>query len=187
MESARKRRRIIVVVLLIMLYVVVRRLTGWLDDPVVTLLPPDERPPFVADFALPMLDGTVMQWTALRGHPVVLNLWATWCYPCRLEMPSLQTLHQTYQARGLLVLAVAMDAGGHAVVAPFAQTHGLTMPILLDPQQMLAARLQVPGIPATYLLDKRGRIVGFETGARDWQAPAIRSLVEQLLAEEGGG
>ena len=71
-----------------------------------------------------------------------------------------------------------------AAVGPFMQEYHLRFPILLDPQNMLGDRLRIPGLPTTYLLDRHGRIVGFEVGARDWNSTAVRQLVAQLLAEE---
>ena len=99
----------------------------------------------------------------------------------------MNALYKDYHARGLAIVAIAIDEGGKPVVAPFIQAYGLTFLVLLDPQNMLGARLQVPGIPMSYLLDKRGRIIGLELGERDWNTRKIRHLVEQLLAEEGGG
>ncbi len=173
--------------LLLVVYLVVRHISATMDGPTLTVSPPEARMPFVTEFALPDLEGTLVQWSALRGRPVLLNLWATWCSPCRIEMPSIQLLYQDYWARGFEVLAVALDTAGHTVVAPFVQQQQWTFPVLLDPQNMLGARLQVPGIPATYLLDKWGRIVSFAVGAHDWQTRSVRLLVEQLLTEDGAG
>jgi peroxiredoxin len=99
----------------------------------------------------------------------------------------MNALYKDYSAKGLAMVAIATDTGGKAVVAPFIQAHGLTFPVLLDPQNLVGTQLQVPGIPTSYLLDKRGRVVGLVTGARDWNNRQTRYLVEQLLAEEGGG
>ena len=128
-----------------------------------------------------------MHLSDLRGRPVLVNIWATWCYPCRAEMPSMNALYKDYQAKGLAIVAIATDAAGKPVVAPFLQAYGLTFPVLLDPQNMLGMQLQVPALPTSYLLDKRGRIAGFEIGARNWNSRPIRHLLDQLLAEDGGG
>jgi peroxiredoxin len=99
----------------------------------------------------------------------------------------MNALYKDYSAKGLAMVAIATDTGGKAVVAPFIQAYGLTFPILLDPQNMVGTQLQVPGIPTSYLLDKRGRIIDSVIGAYDWSSRKIRHLIEQLLAEEGGG
>lgn len=183
--SYTNRRTLILGLLLVVGYIVVRQIAGLLGDPGLALPPPQEREPFRVDMALPDLQGTRLRLAALRGRPVLLNFWATWCLPCREEMPSLQALHEAYASRGLALIAIASDEGGAAVVAPFLQAQRLTLPVLLDPQSVVGTQLQLPGIPATYLLDKHGRIAGFAKGARNWHTPSIHHLIDQLLAEEG--
>ena len=119
---------------------------------------PEERPPFRVDFTLPDVQGHLVRLADLRGRPVLINIWATWCYPCREEMPSMNALYKDYGVKGLAMVAIATDTGGKPVVAPFLQAYGLTFPVLLDPQNMVGTQLQVPGIPTSYLLDKRGRV-----------------------------
>ena len=179
--------RIAVVVLLVVVYLAIYRMATMLGGPVMALPTPQERVPFTVDFTLPDIQGKLVRLSDLRGQPVLINLWATWCYPCREEMPSMNALYKDYSTKGLVMLAIAMDEEGKAVVAPFMQAYRLTFSVLLDPQNMLGTRLQVPGIPTSYLLDKRGRIVGFEIGARDWNSYQIRRLLDQLLAGDGGG
>ena len=179
--------RIAAVVLLVVASLVISRMAAMLGGTAMVLPTPQERVPFTVDFPLPDVQGHLVRLSDLRGRPVLLNLWATWCSPCREEMPSMNALYQDYHARGLVIIAIALDEEGKPIVVPFIQAYGLTFPVLLDPQNMLGTRLQVPGIPTSYLLDKRGRIVDVKFGPRDWNAPNIRHLVEQLLAEEGGG
>ena len=181
----RRLFRIAAVVLLVVVCLVVyRRASLWWRP---ALLTPQERALFTADFTLPDIQGNLVRLSDLRGQPVLINIWATWCYPCRVEMPSINALYQDYQTKGLAIVAIATDQEGKPIVAPFLQAYRLTFPVLLDPQNMLGARLQMSGIPTSYLLDKRGRIVGFESGARDWNSRQIRHLLDQLLAEESGG
>jgi thiol-disulfide isomerase/thioredoxin len=139
--------------------------------------------PFAIDFTFADLAGQTRRLSAVQGQPVLVNLWATWCYPCRSELPSMQALYAAYRERGLVILAIASDAGGRDTVAPFAQAYGLTFPILLDPQNSLGSRLKTPGIPTSYILDKQGRIVTLEVGARDWNKASVRHLLDTLLAE----
>ena len=108
-------------------------------------------------------------------------------YPCRAEMPSINALYHDYQAKGLAIVAIAIDEGGKPAVTPFMQAYKLAFRVLLDPQNMLGAQLQMPGIPTSYLLDKRGRIVYRKDGLHNWHTAAMRDLVDQLLAEDGGG
>jgi len=178
---------IVAVVLLVVVCLIVYRRVALLGGPPIALPTPQERAFFTVDFILPDIAGNVVRLSDLRGRPVLINIWATWCYPCRVEMPSMNALYQDYHAKGLAIVAIATDAEGKPVVVPFLQTYRLAFTVLLDPQNMLGAQLQMPGLPTSYLLDKRGRIVGFEIGARDWNSRPIRHLLDQLLAEDGGG
>jgi thiol-disulfide isomerase/thioredoxin len=157
------------------------------QDPSIAFPAPEDRQPFRVPFELPDMQGHLVRLADLRGRPVLINIWATWCSPCREEMPSMDALYKDYSVKGLAIVAIATDAGGEAVVAPFMQAHGLTLPVLLDPQNMVGTQLQVPGIPTSYLLDKQGRVIDLVIGARDWHSRQIQHLIEQLLAEEGGG
>ena len=179
--------RIAAAVLLVVAYLGIYKMVAMLREPAMTLPTPEERVPFRVDFTLPDVQGHLVRLADLRGQPVLINIWATWCYPCREEMPSMNALYKDYSAKGLALVAIATDIEGKAIVAPFMQAHGLTFPVLLDPQNMVVTQLQVPGIPTSYLLDKRGRVIDFVIGARDWYSRKIRHLIEQLLAEEGGG
>lgn len=118
-----------------------------------------------------------------RGQLVLLSFWATWCPPCRAEMPSMQALYEAYRDRGLVVLAVSLDVQGRRVVAPFVEERKLTFPVLLDPRGRGQAAYGVGSIPTSFLVDRRGRIVSREVGAIDWSSAAARSVVERLLAE----
>jgi cytochrome c biogenesis protein CcmG, thiol:disulfide interchange protein DsbE len=179
--------RIAAAVLLVVAYLGISKMVAMLREPAMALPTPEERVPFRVDFTLPDVEGHRVRLADLRGRPVLVNIWATWCYPCREEMPSMNALYKDYSAKGLAMVAIATDEGGKAVVAPFMQAHGFTFPALLDPHNLVGTQLQVPGIPASYLLDKWGRIIGFVIGPRDWYSRKIRRLIERLLAEEGGG
>jgi peroxiredoxin len=179
--------RIAAVVLLVVAYLGIYKMVARLREPAMAFPTPEERVPFRVEFTLPDVQGHLVRLADLRGRPVLINIWATWCSPCREEMPSMNALYKDYSAKGLAMVAIATDTEGQPVVAPFMQAYGLTFPVLLDPQNMVGTQLQVPGIPISYLLDKRGRVIDLVIGARDWYSRKIRHLIEQLLAEEGGG
>ena len=143
------------------------------------------RKPFPVDFALPDLQERTIRLSDLRGQVVLVNLWATWCYPCRVEMPSMHALYQDYRLRGFEILAIASDVHGKDVVTPFVQEYGLTFPVLVDAQNVIGTRLLVQGIPTSYLLDKQGRIAGLEMGAKNWNSARFRRLLDGLLTEGG--
>lgn len=147
-----------------------------------------ERPPraviFPApDFTLPALLGGIIRLADLRGQVVLLNFWATWCVPCRAEMPALEALYQRYKDTGLEVLAVNMDTLSTASVEAFVQEVRVTFPIVLDPAWSTARLYQVRGLPTTYLIDRAGNVVVREVGERDWLDGVSQMAVQRLLQE----
>ena len=182
----RDRRTLLALLVVIGAYVVLRWIAARSGAPAIVLPEPGTRQPFAVEFTLPDLTGRPVRLTDLHGHPVLINLWATWCHPCREEMPSLQALYTAYREQGFIVVAVASDTDGRDTVAPFVQQYGLTFPVVLDPHNTLEERLQVAGIPTSYVLDRQGRIVSVEVGKRQWNRQEFRRLLERLLAEAAG-
>jgi thiol-disulfide isomerase/thioredoxin len=105
------------------------------------------------------LDGAAFDVTSLRDKVVLLNVWATWCGPCRTEIPELEIMHQKYAARGFEVVGVSVDEGGPQVVKEFIDQQKVTYPIALDPEGKLASLFQTSVLPTSVLLDRKGRIV----------------------------
>ena len=170
-------------IILVGMLIVLRYLTSLPNRHDLTLVPQHDRRPFPIDFTLPNLQGDNVTLSEQRGRVILLNFWATWCYPCRAEMPSINAAFTQYQPEGLLVLAIASDTQGEETVRSFARYHALTFPILLDPQDVVGRRLQLPGIPASYVLDKQGRIALAAFGAKDWDQRAMHRLFDALLVE----
>lgn len=135
-----------------------------------------------ADFTLLTPDGTPLRLEEQHGKVVVVNFWATWCAPCRQEMPLFQQLHQEFQQQPLRVWAIAVQEGRDKV-APFLATQGFTFPALLDQQGDVMGLYAVRGLPATMLVDCAGHLVGSATGVREWTGAAFRALLGQLLQE----
>jgi peroxiredoxin len=134
------------------------------------------------DFSLPTLEGGAVTVSTLRGQVVFLNFWATWCPPCREEMPSIERLHREFRDQGLAILAVDVDERP-TLVAEFMKDFRLSFPILLDRGSEVSSRYGVGGLPTTILVDRRGRIVGGAIGPRDWASPAGRALIRSLLEQ----
>jgi cytochrome c biogenesis protein CcmG/thiol:disulfide interchange protein DsbE len=103
------------------------------------------------------LDGNTVRLADLRGHPVLINFWATWCVPCRVEMPGLEATYEAYEAQGLRVLAVNLGEPADAV-GQWVHDLGLTFDVLLDSQQSAAALYQIRGQPSTYVVSPEGMI-----------------------------
>jgi peroxiredoxin len=117
------------------------------------------------------------------GEVVLLNIWATWCGPCRVEMPPIQASYDRYKDQGFTVLAVSIDQGPRykEKVTDFAEEYGLDFPILLDPDGRITEVLRTVGVPETFVLGRDGRIVKRLIGATDWNSPGHQALIEELL------
>lgn len=136
------------------------------------------------DFEAVTLDGARRTLADYRGQVVLLNLWATWCGPCEWEMPSLEALHREFASRGLRIVAVAVDDPGFEDrVRDFVVRHGLTFEVLSEGSGQIERIFQARGIPATYLIDRRGILRKRVAGAVRWDSDANRALVAQLLGE----
>jgi peroxiredoxin len=127
------------------------------------------------------LTGRTVRIRDLRGQVVLLNFWATWCAPCRDEMPALETLARELGPRGLAVVGVNYKEAKLQVQA-FVQEQKLGFPILLDHAGEVANRYQVFALPVTVLVDRQGVIAGTVLGIRDWVAPDARAFLDRLLA-----
>lgn len=126
------------------------------------------------------LNGQVWRASDLRGRAVLINFWASWCEPCRAEMPSLQALAQRHDPEKLLVLAVNFKEP-LASVQRFVDKSALSLPVLLDPQGALARQWGVSVFPSTVLLGADGRVHGVLRGELDWTAAQASRLTAPLL------
>jgi peroxiredoxin len=138
------------------------------------------RPQAAKDFSVQSPDGRTIRLTDYRGKVVFLNFWATWCPPCREEMPAMERLYQKYRDRGLVVLAVSVDHDP-ALVQPFAKKHKFSFPIGHDPQMALAERYGVRALPSSFFLDRRGQVVALAIGPREWDTKPSYAVVDSLL------
>jgi len=132
-----------------------------LDDPqfaqAMARLEADDRRRERPEFALRDLAGKEWKFSDLRGKVVVVNFWATWCPPCRKEMPDLETLYQRFQSKGLVVLAISDEEA--AKVEPFIKERGVTFPVLLDPGRKVNREFIVEGIPHSFVYGREGKLV----------------------------
>jgi len=119
-----------------------------------------------------------------RGKVLMINVWATWCLPCRVEMPSIEALNKTYASKGLKIVAVSIDdAGTDATIRAFVKQYGLTFEVLHDPQAGISDSYDITGYPETFIVGKDGVIRKKLMSATDWNSPEARALVDRLLAE----
>jgi peroxiredoxin len=143
-------------------------------------------------FTARALDGRQVSLEDFKGKVVVLNVWATWCGPCRVEMPALERLYQQLGSKGVVVLAVSIDVakgktdgfgnpGGD--VAEFVKKLNLTFPIGLDPEQKVKQLYGITGLPTTYIIGRDGKVVEKKLGPARWDEPPY---VDRIRALAGG-
>jgi cytochrome c biogenesis protein CcmG, thiol:disulfide interchange protein DsbE len=139
-----------------------------------------------ANFKLRDLKGDEVSLAAQRGKVVFLNVWATWCAPCREEMPSIESLYNDFKAnKNFVVLAVSQDTDG-ASVGPFIKQNHLQFTVLLDPRNEVGESYDVSGIPETFIIGRDGRIVAHHVGPYDWSNAEIREALEELIKSRQG-
>jgi peroxiredoxin len=140
-----------------------------------------------ANFKLEALDGHTVSLESLRGKVIFLNVWATWCEPCREEMPSMQTLYEDFKSnKDFVMLAVSQDTKGRSTVAPYVEKNGFRFTILLDPENKISSSYDMSGVPETFIIDRTGKIVAHHMGAFDWSRPDVRDALQQLLDSKAG-
>ena len=142
--------------------------------------PGAKAPPF---HAIDLATGDSVSLDTYRGSVVLLNIWATWCEPCRVEMPSMQRLHEALGGQGLRIVAVSIDEAEPEVVRAFQREFRLTFTILQDRSRAIERIYQTTGVPETFVIDREGRIVKRQIGAMLWDSPTNQDLVRRLLAQ----
>jgi peroxiredoxin len=134
------------------------------------------------DFALKTLDGKTMRLSELRSKKVVLiNFWATWCPPCRLEMPTMQKIYSEYKGRGFEIFAINIEPDAKEEIREFMKELRLTFPVLLDHDMKVTRKYRLIGLPVSFLIDRQGIIRTKDVGYHDWTDKESRRQVESLL------
>ena len=148
-------------------------------------LTPSPRVDFAApDFTLDLLQGGQVTLSGLRGRAVIVNLWASWCPPCRAEMPALQEAYEVYRDRGLEILAVNTTyQDSQAAAARFVQEYGLTFPVPLDQTGEVSRSYLLRALPTSFFIDRDGVIQTVVIGG-PMSRTTIRTTVERLLGDE---
>lgn len=117
------------------------------------------------------------------GAVTLVNIWATWCIPCRVEMPAMERVYRDLAPRGFKIAAVSIDEGSPEDVRAFGQELGLSFDMLHDRSTTVQQTYQTTGVPESFLINRQGIIVKRIIGAHDWSSPVNRALVERLLDE----
>ena len=165
------RRKLIVILLILIGSVSVFSffyIFFWTDHPDPRVVVKSRGTVSAPDFGLSNLAGDYVKLSDCRGKVVFLNIWATWCPPCREEMPSMEALYRKLKGRNFEMLAVSVDRDGEKVVRPFAKKYGLTFPVLLDPDNKTYRLYGLTGVPETFIVDKGGVIIHKIIGPQNW-------------------
>ena len=143
------------------------------------------------DFEVKDLGGGLARLSDHSGEVVLVNIWATWCLPCRVEMPSMEHLYQQVGEEGFEIMAVSIDAGLGLLdkdgqvggnIQAFADSLGLTFPMLHNPSGGIQRLYRTTGVPETFLIGKDGIIYKKVAGGTEWDAPQHKELIQRLLA-----
>ena len=136
----------------------------------------------VPAYATVALNGDSVSLAGLRGKVVLFNIWATWCHPCRAEIPELRELHARYKDRGLELVGVSVDAdGSDDAIKSFMDEFRMTYPVWRDPDERVSTRFLAIGVPATYLIDRDGILRWRKTGPIAPRDSALAAAIERAL------
>jgi len=134
------------------------------------------------NFTIYDLSGKAVTLTELKGKVVLLNLWATWCPPCKAEMPSLQRLYEATKDKDFVILAI--DSGEDKdTVSKFITANNYTFPIMIDPTNNAIEQYSSGSIPTTYLINKKGFVLGRVVGGKEWDSKEFIDLIDKLIKE----
>lgn len=128
-----------------------------------------------------LLDGSDFQLAQQKDKVVLINVWATWCGPCRFEVPELEALHKQFSASGLKIIGISVDEGGEDTVKQFVAEHKMTYAVAVDPEGRIANLLQTTVLPTTVLIDRNGKIVWRQVGALPPNDPKLRAALDSAL------
>ena len=142
------------------------------------LSPMDGKP--LPALAFTSLDGAKVSLASFKGKVLFVNLWATWCAPCREEMPGMQKLYERMKGENFEMIAISIDKDGKKAVAPFVKELGLTFPVLLDVEQQAAVPFHITGVPETFLVSPDGIILHHLVGPTNWDRPEIGDALKAL-------
>ncbi|MBC7964167.1 MAG: TlpA family protein disulfide reductase [Steroidobacteraceae bacterium] len=140
-----------------------------------------EKSPAPEISVISVADGAPTKLSALKGKVVLLNFWATWCPPCREEIPSMMKLNSAMAGKPFQMVAVSIDEGGKQDVESFFKTNGFNLPTYLDPNGNAAKAYGVTGVPESFVIDKNGVLVKKVIGGLDWDSAEVISFFEELM------
>jgi peroxiredoxin len=141
----------------------------------------EEAQHIASNFTLENLDGKEVSLLQFRGKYLLINFWATWCGPCKIEMPSLEKLYQQFKSDNFDMLGISNDMFGGRVVRPYIKAEKITFQMLLDQRMIVSRQYGIVSLPTTILIDPKGIIIGVLQGAEDWSDPETLQYFKKLL------
>lgn len=188
-HTAEKRSRktislIVFIIIAVAIGILLQRYVSFINLPRKTLILVEDPAP---NFAFPGLDGNTVSLTDYKGKVVFLNIWATWCPPCKEEMPSMEKLYQQLKGEDFEILAVSVDASGAEDVGPFVKELGLSFPVLLDSEGTMLNLYGTTGLPESFIIGKEGLIEKIVIGPMDWSTPEVVRFFRNLLQKPKAG
>ena len=133
------------------------------------------------NFILETVTGKKVSLKDFKGKAILLNFWATWCEPCKKELPSMQKIYEELSSDGVEVIAISIDRNKKKRVEKYIKKYNLTFPILLDPSQKVRKDYFILGLPTSYLIGGDGKLKGFISGAREWDSNASKEMFSTLI------
>ncbi len=136
------------------------------------------------DCSLEALSGERIQLKALKGKMIFLNFWVTWCGPCKEEMPSMEALYQQFKEKEFIFLTISVDYEDKKKVKEFIDRHHYLFPVLIDPECLTLELFAVKAIPTTFLINKKGMMIGRAVGPKNWKSPEVVSILNLLVEKK---
>jgi peroxiredoxin len=143
------------------------------------VLPENEKK--APNFILETVTGKKISLNDFKGKAVLLNFWATWCQPCKKELPSMQRIYEELSSEGVEVVAISIDRNKKERVEKYIKNYNLTFPVLLDPSQKVRKDYFILGLPTSYLIGSDGNLKGFISGAREWDSNDSKEMFSTLM------
>ena len=131
------------------------------------------------------LDDKVIQLSDFKGKTVIINFWATWCPPCRRELPSMQDTYEAFKGKNLVILAINVGEEWETI-APFIAPYKLEFPILLDKDSSVLTQWKAIGLPSSFVINGKGLVTHRFTGGRDWNDPVFRTDLKKIISANPG-
>lgn len=128
-----------------------------------------------------LTDGTTLKLSDLKGKVVILNFWATWCPPCREEIPSMMKLNSLMSGKPFQMVAISIDEGGKSAIEAFFKESGFSLPTYLDPSATAGKSYGITGVPESFIINKNGVLIKKIVGGAPWDSPEIVTFLENLM------